>query len=366
MKKRFVTILALMLAVVFVLGFAGCGKKTDGTAKDQMTTKAASDASVDEDADEAQQQGEEVVAENTSRIGEYVHYNVNIGVGNAKSVDDDWIVFYQDEDKGITYLIAASLLSTDTCPALVTAFERGGLKHTVTFSDTLNVSYSVTFNNYDPYNEAVIDSALRERYMHTWEKKLQGDTHKHSYIADLMDQNVWDEFVLKDKDGKKFDDSMMIAAGPSIDLFEKSWEASGYTPIKYEIGAAAKVNRDYDYEGYIFPESSATYKNYIELDTLEKSGYGEDENYNKIIDLVYFSGADDAPDCYGYWLISPGAEPDNSNNLLAVFNYNYGKIDSFCFDNNNCSVRPVVSFNTSLIGNDSSSEIYYLGKNIND
>ena len=361
MKKRSFTALVLVLVMMAsVFGLAGCGKKSDGGT--EKTTKAPVTKAADE---EKETKGEEKEIASKTRIGEYVHYNVNLGIGDASSVDDDWIVFYQDEDKGITYLIAASLLSTDTCPALVTAFERGGLKHTVTFSDTLNVSYSVTFNNSDPYNEAVIDSALRERYMHTWEKKLQGDTHKHSYIADLMDQNVWDEFVLKDKDGKKFDDSMMIAAGPSIDLFEKSWEASGYTPIKYEIGAAAKVNRDYDYEGYIFPESSATHKNYIELDTLEKSGYGEDENYNKIIDLVYFSGADDAPDCYGYWLISPGAEPDNSNNLLAVFNYNYGKIDSFCFDNNNCSVRPVVSFNTSLIGNDSSSEIYYLGKNIN-
>ncbi len=358
MKKRSFTALVLVLVMMAsVFGLAGCGKKSDGGT--EKTTKAPVTEAAD---DEKEQKGSEIVEPKT-RIGEYVHYNVNLGIGDAASVDDDWIVFYQDEDAGITYLIAAGLLSTDTCPPLVTAKERGGFNQTVSFNKELNVSYSVTFNNYDPYNEAVIDPAVTARYMHTWTVEKKGDTHKHAFIADLLDQNVWDSFVLKDKDGKKFDDSMLVAGTPTLILWEKSWEASGYSPIDFEIGDVVSDKVSWENQGYIFPKSSDEQKDSIELNTLEKSGYYEDENYNLVVDKVYVQEAADAPDCYGYWLASPAALPNNSNNLLAVFKY--GKIDSFCFDNNDCSVRPVISFNTSLIGKDSSSEIYYLGKNIN-
>ena len=353
MKKRFVTILALMLVVVFVLGFAGCGKKTDGTAKDQTTTKAEKTDTSD-DTTEAQQ-GEEAVAP-SSRIGEYVHYNVNLGIGNAKSVDDDWIVFYQDEDKGITYLIAAECIAEKNCPALATAFSRAGFMQAYFPSGKQNVDYSLTFSNYDAYNEAVIDKNVASRNMHDWTLKNPGDTHKHAFLAALLDQNVWDDFIVKGADGKKLDESIMAVGGPTLNLFEKSWEESGYTPIAFEIKEEPRKDGTPS-EGYYFEQSRISPKTALDLRDLENNAY--DENGS---DKVYLTNPADVSDDVGYWIIGPGA---GTYSNLAIRLLAYGMLKADSNDNVNCSVRPVVSFNTSLIGKDSSSEIYYLGKNIN-
>lgn len=358
MKRRSVTALVLVLVMMAsVFGLAGCGKKSDGGT--EKTTKAPVTEAAD---DEKEQKGSEIVEPETM-IGEYVHYNINLGIGDAASVDDDWIVFYQDESTGVTYLIAAECIAEKNCPAFAAAFSRGGYQHTFSYNKELNVDYSLTFSNYDPYNAAVIDQGVRDRYMHDWVLKKQGDTHKHAFIASLMDQTVWGDFILKGADGNKLDASIMAIASPTLNLFEKSWEASGYTPITYKIGDVTGEKAD-AYEGYLFDKSSSDSKANIELKTLDKSGYWVSEDYTQTkIDKVYFTSPAEAPDCMGYWLLGPGAGPSHSNVALVVFKD--GRIEYISFDNNNCSIRPVVSLNTSLIGKDSSSEIYYLGKNIN-
>ena len=204
-----------------------------------------------------------------------------------------------------------------------------------------------------------ISSEVAERFLLKYNEK--SGAHKYKMMASFMDVNGWSGFVLKNG-SEPYDSSIQAIGAPTIDLWEASWEQKSYTPIKFKIN---KDDENYNNNGYyIENEEGAIEFKRLATASLEKTGYKRESDEN-IIDKVYFTESpDDDKNCVTYWIASPPVNSKSSNVLIAITHG--GEMVQMSFDNNNTAVRPVVSLSTNLIGNDETSEIYYLGKNIND
>ena len=109
MRKKVLIIIAIIVVLcigLFVL--TGCGDNNEeGTTPDEIESKTASTETKNINTSKQENKNK-----NNVKIGEYVHYNVNLDIGNISSVDDDWVVFFEDKEKGITYLIAADYVTS--------------------------------------------------------------------------------------------------------------------------------------------------------------------------------------------------------------------------------------------------------------
>ena len=100
----------------------------------------------------------------------------------------------------------------------------------------------------------------------------------------------------------------------------------------------------------------------IYFEYLDNTGYSSSDK--KAVDKVFFPKTEVTDEgCNTYWLAAPSASnsPSGMFTISASGTYYTGTV--YLADS---ALRPVVSLSTSLIGDDSSSEIYYVGKNIND
>lgn len=206
-----------------------------------------------------------------------------------------------------------------------------------------------------------IPSEVAEKYLLAHPEK--SSAHKYRMMANFLDTEAWNGFVLKKHDGTTPYDSSIHAVGTStLELWLASWEQKGYTPIKFNYRVDEnKINCT----GY-YQENDDGITDFKRVYTynLEKSGFKRDSDGN-IIDKVYFTESpQDDKNCVCYWLASPPAA-SNVNNLLICVSRS-GELITMGFDNGNVAIRPIVSLSSKLIGTDKTSEIYYVGKNIND
>ena len=359
MKKVFVKIVSILLILCLML-LTACTKKDKGNDTDNQQNKTENVD--DKQGQNANEDQTEPVTEEKSqiKIGNFVHYNINLDIGDKDSVDDDWIVFYQDEEKGLTYLIAANFVPIEN-KYLANTMKTLGLKGSYTMAKDADSPYGVDCNVYDVLG---VSDKVSETFKSDWKVSDTKTVHKNAYLSRLLNEDAWSTFVLKSSDGSaKFDESIMAVGAPTINLWALSWEQNGYSKIYFKESISTDENQVYS--GYLLGKDDNPSDEMIKLEELEKSGFYYDENYDKVKDKIYFSSQEDDVWCTAYWLASPSTESSQSNFLLAVYQ-GYGEIDGACFDNSNTGVRPVICMKSSLIGTDSSSEIYYLDKNIND
>lgn len=292
---------------------------------------------------------------NKSKIGEYVHYNVNLDIGDTSSVDDDWVVLYEDKEKGITYLIAAYFAPTANT-TLQTIFNKIDFEAGDEYSVQCNQSHV-------PYKE--IKAETYERFLLSWHGTR--DSNKLSMTRRLLDTDAWSDLVLKKDDGTAYDESILAIGTPTMELWLAAWAQRGYTPLycatneaeEAEQGSAASQHGS----GYYFAKTeNPTQNDSIHFEYLDNTGYSSSDE--KAVDKVFFpKTAVTDEECNTYWLAAPTASnsPSSMFTISASGTYYQGTVYY-----SNAALRPVVSLPTSLIENDSSSEIYYVGTNINN
>ncbi|MBR6033531.1 MAG: hypothetical protein IKP28_02150 [Clostridia bacterium] len=296
-------------------------------------------------------------------IGKYVHYNVNLNIGTDKnSVDDDWIVFYEDETSGLTYLIAADYVP-NTNSALTAARTKGILD--IYTSD--NAGKYCVCQNVQSKLKSIIQESTAKRNLLSWRGTI--NKLKHSATATLLDEDVWSDFVLTNVPNTSAGD-IQAAGAATIDLWVASWNQKGYTPINIstntqEEGTDGSLATQYGSGYYIAAEDNPNSKSSLTVSSLEKNGYN---------DKVYFPHSGSVDGCWGYWLASPGAAGSNGRGhtravqcvVCATSDANEGNILSISFTGIACGLRPIISLPSNIIGENSNSEIYYLGTNINE
>ena len=341
-----------------VYTFTGLTKSTEYT----ITAKSVDNAGNESGEVETKLAVSTTNSDYDGNIGRYVHYNINLGIGaNTSSVDDDWVVFYEDETNGLTYLIAA-----DYVPNTNTALTAARTALGFTDSGTYNV-YSSSSN---ASLKTSIASTVATRNRLSWYNSNRTiSKFKHKAVASLLDLEAWDGFVLKNTAGTEaYDSSIQAVGGPTVDLWVASWNQRGYTPLYLATNTdeAASTNGNGYYVGTSENPTSTYQSIAYNSSTFPKTGYNSSSasaSNPSVNNKVYFPHTAGEQSCYGYWLASPSAYA-NAYYVMSV--YYDGSVDASDFRIAGSGVRPVVSLSSSIIGENNASEIYYLETNIND
>ena len=205
-------------------------------------------------------------------IGKYVHYPVDLEVGTTTgetALDDDWVVFYEDEEDGITYLIAADYVKSSITTFGATSENgfydgRAGLRDVVNVGPSYNSEYDVVWQNamtsLRDYPTATLNInrliTANNRMATKWsswyrEESVDGNIignlkkEKHAAAAFLIDTTTWDDFVLKNNNSTAYDNSIQAAGGPALELFIASWQQKGYEPISYSLVSSETYGSGY-------------------------------------------------------------------------------------------------------------------------
>lgn len=298
------------------------------------------------------------------RIGQYVHYDVNLGIGSdTSSVDDDWVVFYEDETSGYTYLIAADYVPKGVITSATSGSTgRAGLIKSGTAANLYNVMWNNPSNKITTNRipaTAQSGSNRMANYFSSWyaetteENVTNGNAtqNKQKAAALLMDKANWSDFALTSENN-----TIEAYGGPTVELWAASWKQRGYSElfwdkvtdatygIGYKVGAAAN--------------SLDTYYNTSNMDTSKA-----DRGINNKVYFPHYSTSTATDGCSGYWLASPSAYRSYDRVMLvhrngSVSNDNYNS-DYYC-------ARPVVSLPSNIIGAvGSTTGIYYINGNVN-
>ncbi|MBR6034080.1 MAG: hypothetical protein IKP28_05055 [Clostridia bacterium] len=312
-------------------------------------------------------------------IGEYVHYNKNLEIGSTDSVDDDWVVFYEDLDingnidpNGCTYLIAAdyvprNIITTETSGTA----GRAGLTQTPTSAYIYNVVWRDVAGTLSSYPTATVTSTrlitnnnrVATNFSSWYQETTNGNTttgnlasNKHKAVALLLDSTSWSDFIIPNG----AEQGIQAVGTPTIELWAASWEQRGYDKLYWSVyGDTAYA------WGYGIGESTNNLGMEFDVDNLTKNGHtGTNRN------PVYFPYDSPKDGCNGYLLASPSIGNNSNYYVSIMFVTNDGKIGALSaygvgWETNLC-VRPVVSIPTSLIYTNrdlaeaNNGEIYYI------
>ena len=290
------------------------------------------------------------------KIGEYVHYNIPLDLKDTTTVDDDWVVFYEDLENKITYLIAADCVPNSNA-TLTAARTLGG------YTKASGTNKGV----YKGVKKNTIDKNVAKRFLVSWyDENRTLKAYKHKAMATMLSPEVWDGFVLKNAEGTApFDSSIQAIGTPTIDLWVASWNQKGYTPLYLAIKPDADSGT-YGNGYYMGTSPNPTGASVGTIKDLPKTGY---KGYSSSTDKVFYPTVSTNYYCFGYWLASPNCSNNEYRMSLIYWNsglsYSGGIASNPFNSDSGYGFRPVVSLSTDLIGNDSSSEIYYVGTNIN-
>lgn len=330
----------------------GKGSYTKDTLMDELENEFKTDYDVDDSDDENWKMiahGQEVIIpagdkkenKTESHIGKYVHYNINLGIGNTSNVDDDWRVFY--EENGITYLISADYVPNERIPTGTSGEHPTGL--------TTNGNYVVYWESSDystspNLTRTEISSNAISRYKLNWlnGKTITNTMYNAMAVAHLLDTDAWKSFVISGGEEKGIE----AIGTPTLELLKAYWDTKEYPEfyIKYDSNV-----------GYNFSSS-----NNPPTDSDVNLSIDDSISYND--DLLFpHTGNTSYNGCWGYWIASP------IGNFSFCLGYIYfganGKASignlPFYMSNAGPSVRPIISMPSNLIGdNEENYEIYYI------
>ena len=259
-----------------------------------------------------------------NKIGKYVHYDVNIGLGNTSSVDDDWRVFY--EENGLTYLIATDSIPKEKVPTGTSGEHYTGLLEGA--DNSYSVGWDVPPQNYLTKTEILPE--IVSKYKLNWKtnKTIADNEWGGIAVAQLLDPDAWEDFVIAG--GKE--QGIEAVGAPTLELWKASYERQENIPlyIKYDSQMGYGVS-------WSEPVSDSDYSVYF--------GW-ENRNGNDL----YFPVSQQE-----YWLASSAAY---TNGALFYVDSRY-IMATACFGRK--GIRPVIAIPTNLIGKmGSNSEIRYV------
>ncbi|MBR6034235.1 MAG: hypothetical protein IKP28_05855 [Clostridia bacterium] len=207
---------------------------------------------------------------------------------------------------------------------------------------------------------AEISSETRIRNRLSWNGEITKS--KHKVTAFLLDPVAWSGYVLKNAQGTApYDNSIQAAGAPTVDLWVASWKQMGYTPIYLSTNAADEATNSAIQQvgsGYFASIENPPASSPVSVDVSAMPNTG-------LNNKVFFPRQESAEgNCSSYLLAAPSAYSSNGNMLRVSVG---GKIlSNTTYGTKIYGLRPIVSLNTSLIGEDSTSAIYYTGVNINE
>lgn len=339
MKKSKIILLVLVPLAVLGLVVFLVTRKTDNNVSPQQEELAQF---TDEEWGDPDEDNQKSVY--SGNIGKYVHYDVNLGIGNSGSVDDDWVVFYEG-DNGYTYLIAANYVPNSN-EYLARVINKLGM--------VKNGNYSIRFDSMPALVNTPDDVA--DRFKFSWLKeggKVLYD--KHYTVAAFLNTGAWNEFALKD-----VDDNIMAVGAPTLDLFVASWLQRGYPSVYISTNVDDEKKGDKTVvsygSGYLISESNPPESDAYALRLPNNKNYQDLSIKNK----VYFPVEAELDECQGYWLASPSATSSQAD-IMSVMP-RFKQVQFLGTNNIAVGARPVVSVPTTIIGKDATSgkKIYFV------
>ncbi len=314
------------------------------------------------------------------RIGQYVHYAVDLGIGKkvgdaienstdtvtaAQAVDDDWVVFYEDEANGYTYLIAADYVpvANSYLAGAQGALAKAGLSSANTYA-----VYASSISN-----ATTMDTLASTRYKLTWNGTI--NKLKHNATVALLNTTAWSGLALTNVNA-----NITAVGGPTVDLWVASWIQRGYSPLYLATNVADEgtdgTNAKNYGSGYYVGTAATpttTYQRVVyNATSFPLTGYNSaapSQSNPSVNNKVYFPRTTATSDnCYGYWLAAASACGFSTSAFNNVMLVNYGGLVSITnFSGTSYGVRPVVSLPSNIIGAvGSTSGIYYVDGTVND
>lgn len=247
--------------------------------------------------------------------GDYVDYPVDLnGDGNTKN---DWRIFYEDNEN--IYIISAGLVDNDLInPDITEKSNHSGC-----------TEYGVSFTTSELV-ETELNQEIINKFMFT--KAIPSDNLNYRTTKNLLSESYWDYFVNNSI-------ANYAIGGPTLEMFVKSW------------------NRKYN--------GIATATEIISWWNIKKHGYQVSEIPGEEHRLQLNGGENDdlyfpnhtADECYAYWLASPSIrefDPETGINIFTRAMMGI-RIDTKIIagggiGNGQAGVRPVVQLKSGIFG----------------
>ena len=259
---------------------------------------------------------------NSETYGKYVNYNIDLGIGTANDVTDDWKVFYDD---GVNiYIIAADYVPVSNTYLANAVTNMGATTYSVY---SIYWSGNTSFQTYkngnlpsrangaaDIFTNRPAGTAYLEGkgFLSFWKNKIEetktiadNDNNNAKETACLMDTKIWEEFATGLPEGVT--GTAYAIGGPTLSMWVESWNAR-YPNDKLYYNRASDTGYCVKAGGQ---PSASNY--YIDLSIMSAK-----EGYN---DLLYYPHTTKISDCAGYWLAAPSA--DGSGQQLVVSQSGY-------------------------------------------
>ena len=302
--------------------------------------------------------------------GKYVNYNINLEIGTANDVTDDWKVFYDDGTN--IFIIAADYVPT-TNTLLANVMTNIGAKTTNKTSYPYGVywdssSGNIQCNTYknrttisladgaaDIFTNRPTGTAFLEGkgLLGIWKAQTTTSGNSNAKMtASLMDTKVWEEFAGGALPSGVSGTSYAIG-GPTLSMFAESWNKTRTTQVYYNRASAT---------GYNVKAGSKPSTSDYSVSLSSDTGYsGISVTGDAYTDDLYFPHKAAKNNCYGYWLASPSA----AYTSLVLYVRCSGGVYASDFRDTYYGVRPVVCLPSGigLKTNSSNSNLYDITNN---
>lgn len=280
--KKLVSVLMLIILLSFsLINLTGCSDSNE-SENNEVSEKQISN-------------NDESVVEEKNDLGKVVtNYTAN---------DQEWKVFYEDDETGRIYLITSDYVESKY---LANSYKNGASNWEGGYSEERIYNYE--WNDTD---KAVLETNNREDELFMATGYELNDKYKNSRcVSTLLNTDNWKDFV----DNTYADYAI---GGPTIEMLVASWNKKGYKKLY------ADNTNEYGYYIGAKEKSEDFFWFFDEKDEL----YVPHDDYYK--------------SCSGYWIASPSA------NSLApgarVFTVSYSRQIGFAYPSDaTYSVRPVV------------------------
>ena len=305
----------------------------------------------------------EIAAGVTNRVtyGKYVNYNINLGIGTANDVTDDWKVFYDDGTN--IYIIAADYVPVSNTYLATAMTNIGAVSNGSSYPYCVKWSSDTSFKTYKNGTASTVANGAADIFtsrpagtayldergiLGFWKAQTKTSTNPNAKMtASLMDTKAWEGFaggLPKGVTGTAY-----AIGGPTVSMWMESWNAT-YPSDKLYYNRASGTGY------YVKAGGQPSTSDY----SISSSTMSAKTGYNN---TLYYPHQSALSNCYGYCLASPSA---NSTNYEMYVNCD-GYVDYHSYDLNLYGVRPVVCLpsNVQLEIDSSNSNLYKITSGAN-
>lgn len=264
-----------------------------------------------------------------SNYGEYVNYEVDLGIATAGNAladstvpTTDWRIFYDDGSN--VYLIASDYLPASKFPSGVFGANNGSYNGYWSVSDSaLTTSGTITTNT---------------SFLFTKLSSVTTTNYNYQAVSTLLDSSKWSTFA-----NSEYVDNVNTAVigSPTVEMWMASWNE------KYNDTLAFDANTT-GYQVGLTEDSLSTYISSTDMQAKER--------WSNTLYYPHASSSSAWNSCYGYWLASPSA--NDTDGVMRV-GY-YGSVDGYYYGYSYYGVRPVVSLSSDVTATQDEDGVWQL------